>query len=328
MTEKLAVVAIGNAIVDVLAHADDDFLIRHDMSRGAMVLIDAERAERLYADMGPAIECSGGSAANTVAGMAALGSDVGYIGRVARDQLGEVFTHDLRSLGVRFETTPATDGPPTGRCLIFVTEDAQRTMNTYLGPCADLYVSDLDEEFIRSAGITYFEGYLWEPDQVKPVFRKAMEIAHSADRRVAFTLSDPDLVRRCRKDFLELAEHQIDILFGNEHEVMALYGTDDFDSALQHVRGHCDIAVLTRGEKGSVILSDGEVHIVDAHHLGQVVDTTGAGDLYAAGFLHGLAEGKPLVECGRMGSIAAGEVISHFGARPETDLRTLMHREL
>lgn len=321
---KYDVVAIGNAIVDVLAHADQSLLDSHEMEKGAMVLIDASRAEIIYGAMGPAIECSGGSAANTVAGMAELGNQCGFIGRVADDQLGAVFTHDLRSLGVAFDTPAANDGVPTGRCLILVTPDAQRTMNTYLGACNNLSPDDIEPDFIRSAAITYFEGYLWDLEPAKMAYRKAMEIAHAAGRKVAFTLSDQFCVDRFRKEFVALAEHEIDILFANENEILSLYETDEFDVALQHVRGHCEIAVLTRGEKGSVILSGDEVHIIDAIPHGDVIDTTGAGDLYAAGFLHGLTTGKNLATCGHMGSLAAGEIITHVGARSEADLKALL----
>ncbi len=322
------VVAIGNAIVDVLAHAEDPFLKTHAMEKGAMVLIDAAQADTIYSAMGPAIEVSGGSAANTVAGMAELGNKTGFIGRVANDQLGEVFIHDLRSLGVVFDTPPATDGVPTGRCLILVTPDAQRTMNTYLGACNDLSPADIDPDFIRSAAISYFEGYLWDLEPAKEAYRKAMDIAHAAGRKVAFTLSDRFCVDRFRQEFVHLAEHEIDILFANEDELLSLYETDEFDVALQHVRGHCEIAVLTRGAKGSVILSGDEVHIIDATPQGPVIDTTGAGDLYAAGFLHGLTAGHDLATCGHMGSLAAGEIITHVGARSEADLKALVARAL
>ncbi len=325
MTDRLLdVIGIGNAIVDVIAHAEDDFLRDHGLAKGAMTLLDAEQAERLYSQMGPGIECSGGSAANTIAGIASLGGRAGFIGKVRDDQLGEVFIHDMRALGVEFPTAAATSGPGTARSLILVTPDAQRTMNTYLGACVDLGPGDVNSHLIASAAITYLEGYLWDPPQAKKAFREAMDIAHAAERRVALTLSDAFCVDRYRDEFLELAEHHVDILFANENELISLYQTGDFDQALQCVRGHCQIAALTRGKKGSVVISGDEVHVIDAVPVDHVVDTTGAGDLYAAGFLYGLTRGRDLHDCGRLGGIAAAEVISHFGARPETPLDQLV----
>ncbi len=319
----LDVVGIGNAIVDVLAHADESFLVEHDLAKGAMTLIDAESAERLYAAMGPGIEISGGSAANTMVGLAAFGGRAGFIGKVRDDQLGAVFAHDLRAAGVAFETPPAADGPPTARSLILVTPDAQRTMCTYLGACVELGPDEIDEARIAAAAITYLEGYLWDPPAAKEAFRKAYRIAHENGRRVALTLSDPFCVDRHRDEFRALIDDHVDILFANEAEIMSLYEVGDFDSALQKVRGRCPIAALTRGPKGSVIVADGEVHVIDAEPVARIVDTTGAGDLYAGGFLYGLARGLDLARCARLGGLAAAEVIGHMGARPEADLARL-----
>jgi len=325
MTERnLDVVGIGNAIVDVIAHADDEFLARHELPKGAMVLIDDARADMLYAAMGPGLEVSGGSAANTVAGLAALGRTAGFVGKVRDDQLGAVFAHDLRALGVTYDTPPAADGLATARCLILVTPDAQRTMNTFLGACVELGPEDIDPALIASARLTYLEGYLFDPPRAKAAFRKAVDIAHGAGGQVALTLSDSFCVERHRADFLDLIEHHVDILFANEQEIISLYQAADFDTALQHVRGHCAIAALTRSEKGSVVLSNGEIHVIDAAPISRVLDTTGAGDLYAAGFLSGLSEGRPLHDCGVIGGLAAAEVISHFGARPEASLAELV----
>jgi sugar/nucleoside kinase (ribokinase family) len=325
---RLDVVGIGNAIVDVLAHADDAMLVRENLVKGSMALIDTERAEALYERMGPAIEVSGGSAANTIAGLASFGGRGAFIGKVRDDQLGAVFAHDLRALGVDFSTAPAADGPPTGRCLILVTPDAQRTLNTSLGAGSALGANDVDADTVARASITYLEGYLWDPPPAKDAFRKAARLAHDAGRKVAFSLSDSFCVDRWRDEFLHLAEHEIDILFANEDEICALYGVDTFDAALQHVRGHCEIAALTRSAKGSVVLSGDEVHVVDAEPVDRVVDTTGAGDLYAAGFLYGLSRGHDLYTCGRLGALAAAEVIGHMGARPEVSLASLARDRL
>jgi len=324
----LDVVGIGNAIVDVLAHADDGFLETHGLAKGAMTLIDEARGETLYAAMGPGTEVSGGSAGNTMAGIAALGGRGAFIGKVRDDQLGGIFRHDIRAAGVAFDTAAASDGPSTGRCLILITPDAQRTMNTFLGAAVELTPDDLDEEAIRSAQVTYMEGYLWDPPAAKQAFLAAAKIAHGAGRKVSLSLSDPFCVERHHESFLELISGHVDVLFANEVEIRALYRTDSFDDALQQVRGHCEIAVLTRSAKGAVVLSGDEVHVIDAEPVAQIVDTTGAGDLYAAGFLTGLTGGKSLYECGRMGAIAAAEVISHVGARPEADLAALVKQRL
>ena len=314
-------VGIGNAIVDVLARTDDAFLDRHGLNKGAMTLIDADQADRLYDTMGPAIEMSGGSAANTIAGFAALGGDAAYIGKVKTDQLGAVFTHDIRSLGVVFDTPKATSGPPTARCLILVTPDAQRTMNTYLGACVELGPADIDEARIAAAQIVYMEGYLWDPPAAKDAFRKAMAIAGANGTRSALTLSDGFCVDRYRDEFRALVDGPLDILFANEDEIKSLYQVDDFDDALQAIRGRVDMAALTRSEKGSVIVAGDEIHIVDAEPVADLQDTTGAGDLFAAGFLYGLTHGRSYHDCARLGGIAAAEVISQIGPRPQTDLK-------
>ncbi|MBM3502597.1 MAG: adenosine kinase [Alphaproteobacteria bacterium] len=320
---SIDVVGIGNAIVDVLARATPEFLIRHDLSHGSMTLIDGPRADSLYAAMGPGVEVSGGSAANTMAGIASLGGRAAYIGKVKDDHLGKVFRHDLRAAGVVFDTIPADGGASTARCLIFVTPDAQRTMATFLGASVALGPGDVDASLIARAQVTYLEGYLWDPPRAKEAFRKAIAIAHDAGRQVALSLSDAFCVNRYRAEFRELVSKDIDILFANESELLALYEARDFDSALQQVRRDGTTAALTRSAKGSVVVRDHEVHVIDAATRGPVVDTTGAGDLYAAGFLYGLTKGRDLRTCGRLGSLAAGEVISHFGARPETSLAML-----
>jgi sugar/nucleoside kinase (ribokinase family) len=322
------VVGIGNAIVDVIAQADDRFLAAQDLPKGTMTLIDAARAEELYAAMGPGVEMSGGSAANTMAGIASLGGKGAFIGKVRNDQLGGIFRHDIRANGLTFDTPPATEGLPTARCLIFVTPDAQRTMNTFLGASVALGPDDLDRDLIARAKITYLEGYLWDAPAAKAAFVDAAKIAHKAGRRVALSLSDPFCVERHRDSFLRLVEDHVDLLFANEVEICSLYQVDDFDAALQKVRGHCEVAVLTRSARGAVILSGEEVHIVDAEPVARVVDTTGAGDLYAAGFLFGYTRGKNLHDCGQIGAIAAAEVISHYGARPEVPLHPLVQKRL
>jgi sugar/nucleoside kinase (ribokinase family) len=320
---SLDVVGIGNAIVDVIAQADDAFLARQRLVKGAMQLIDAARAEALYAEMGPGIEMSGGSAGNTMAGIASLGGNGAYIGKVAEDQLGKVYAHDMRAIGVRFETVPLVEGPPTARCLIHVTPDAQRTMNTFLGACIELGPEDIDRAVIEGAQVTYLEGYLFDPPRAKKAFQKAAEVAHAAGRKVSLTLSDAFCVERYRGEFRALIEGHVDILFANEAEITALYETKDFDKALAAVRGKCEIAALTRSERGSYVITADKTESVPAVKVAKLVDTTGAGDLYASGFLFGLTHGRDLVTCGRLGSLAAAEVIAHYGARPEASLKTL-----
>ena len=318
------VVGIGNAIVDVIAHADERFIAGQGFAKGAMTLIDAERADQLYRAMGPAIESSGGSAGNTMAGLASLGGAGGYIGKVRDDVLGAVFRHDITAIGVRFATPAATSGPATARCLILVTPDGQRTMGTYLGACVELGPEDIDPALVGAAQITYLEGYLFDPPRAQAAFRAAAAIAHGAGRRVALSLSDPFCVGRHRAAFRELVQGEVDILFANEAEICSLYETDDFAAAAAAVRGHVAVAALTRSAKGSVVLADGEEHAVRAVPVARVVDSTGAGDLYAAGFLYGLTHGLALPICGAIGSLCAAEIISHVGARPETVLSGLV----
>ena len=324
----LDVVGIGNAIVDVIAKADDAFLTANGIEKGAMTLIDAARAEELYGRMGPGIEMSGGSAGNTMAGIASLGGRGAYIGKVRDDQLGAVFRHDIQAIGVRFDTPVSTAGAPTARCLILVTPDAQRSMNTYLGACVELGPEDIDPGLIQSAQVTYMEGYLFDPPRAKEAFRKAADLAHAAGRKVSLTLSDSFCVGRHRAEFSDLVDSRIDILFGNEHEVMSLYEVEDFDAAVAAVRGRCEVAVLTRSAQGCVVVTRDAIHVVPAEPIAAVVDTTGAGDLFASGFLHGYTTGRDLPTCARLGAIAAAEVISHIGARPETALADLVRARL
>lgn len=325
---KFNVAGIGNAIVDVVARADDEALRRAGLTKGSMALIDAAAAERGYERMGPAVESSGGSAANTIAALASLGDACAFIGKIADDQLGAVFRHDIRSLGVAFDTPPSRNTAPTARCLILVTPDAQRTMQTYLGACIELGPEDVDPRIVGAARVTYLEGYLWDPPEAKKAFLKAIEIAHAAGQAVSLSLSDAFCVDRHRADFLNLVRNHVDILFANEQEITSLYQVDSFDAALQAVRKDCRLAALTRSAKGSVVVSGDEVHVVDAEPVTQVVDTTGAGDAYAAGFLHGHLRGFGLARAARAGGIAAAEVISHMGARPATSLKALVEARL
>ena len=318
------VVGIGNALVDVLSHEDEEFLAAHDRVKGSMTLVDADQAARLYEAMGPGIEISGGSVANSMVGVASFGGTAAFVGRVADDQLGAVFAHDIRAAGVHFGGTPAIGGAATGRCLIVVTPDAERTLNTFLGAAAEFGPEDVDADLVRSAQVTYLEGYLWDQPEAKEAFRYAAKLAHSAGRRVALSLSDSFCVERHRSDFMALVDDEIDILFANEAEICALYEVDRFDDALQRVNHHCEVAALTRSAKGSLVVSGDETHLIDAAPVpGGVVDTTGAGDLYAAGFLYGFTHGYDLGTSGRLGAIAASEVVSHLGARPEAPLGKL-----
>jgi sugar/nucleoside kinase (ribokinase family) len=318
------VAGIGNAIVDVISHADESFLAAEGFAKGAMTLIDAARAEELYSRMGPGIESSGGSAGNTMAGIASLGGTGAYIGKVRDDALGSIFRHDITAMGIGFDTPAATVGLGTARCLILVTADGQRTMGTYLGACVDLGPEDIDPQVVAAAQITYLEGYLFDPPRAKAAFHRAAAVAHAAARQVALSLSDPFCVGRHRNDFLSLVSGEIDILFANEAEICSLYETEDFDIAAAAVRGHVKIAALTRSAEGSVILAGGASHKIPAAPVARVVDTTGAGDLYAAGVLFGLTQGLPLPTCGAIGSLCAAEIISHVGARPEAALDKLV----
>ncbi|HYD32526.1 MAG TPA: adenosine kinase [Azospirillaceae bacterium] len=318
------VTGIGNAIVDVIAHADDAFVTDNGIDKGAMNLIDAERAESLYAKMGPGIEMSGGSAGNTMAGIASLGGKGAYIGKVRDDQLGGVFRHDIRAIGVRFDTAAATDGPPTARCLILVTPDAQRSMNTYLGACVELGPEDVDTDLIEASQVTYLEGYLWDPPRAKEAFVKAAWTAHKVGRKVSLSLSDAFCVDRHRESFQDLVKSHVDILFANESEILSLYEVTTFRQAVELVKGHCEIAVLTRSEKGAVVVAGDQFIEVPAQPIDKLVDTTGAGDLFAAGFLHGYTQGKSHADSARIGAIAAAEIISHIGARPEVTLADLV----
>jgi sugar/nucleoside kinase (ribokinase family) len=318
------VVGIGNALVDVIAHAGDEFLELHGLTKGWMDLIDTERAVELYRALGSAVEMSGGSAANTMCGVASFGGAAAYLGKVSDDDLGAVFGHDLKAVGVQFRPGAPEGDTPTGRCIIVVTPDAERTMNTYLGASSLLAVDDLDEATIAAGKVLYMEGYLYDRDEAKAAFRHAAGLAHGAGRMVSLTLSDSFCVDRHRDDFLALVDDEVDLLFGNEAELIALYQTETFEAAIDELRRHCEFAAITVGARGSIVVTADDLIEVPAVPVRRVIDTTGAGDLYAAGFLHGLTTGRPLHECARLGSIAAGEVISHVGPRPLVELRTLV----
>ena len=321
---RFDVLGIGNAIVDVLAQAEDDFLVRQSMRKGGMQLIDEKRADAIYDAMGPAVEISGGSAANTTVGVASLGARAAFVGKVKDDQLGRVFAHDIRAAGVAFETPPASDGPSTARCYILVTPDGERTMNTYLGAAQDLHPNDIDPDVIAATEITYLEGYLWDPPHAKQAFLKAAKIAHGAGRLVALTLSDAFCVDRYRAEFLALIRDQtVDVVFANESELHSLYETADFDTAVKALRTDARLAVVTRSEKGCLIVTREQTDVVRAAPVERVVDATGAGDLFAAGFLVGLSRGAEHRAAARLGALAAAEVIQHIGARPQTSLKVL-----
>ena len=320
---EVDVLGIGNALVDVLSHGSDELVSELGIVKGSMTLVDEERATEVYERTGPGIEMSGGSAANTIVGVASLGGSARYIGKVRDDQLGRVFAHDLRATGVAFETVAASSGPATGSCVILVTPDAQRTMHTFLGASVHLNSGDVDAQAIANAKVLYLEGYLFDQPEAQEAFRTAARRAHESGRVVAATLSDSFCVQRHRDAFLDLVEHHVDLLFANEAEILELYSTDDFDTAVDGVRGHGTVAALTRSEKGSVVVTADEVIEVPAVAGVEVVDTTGAGDLYAAGFLTGYSRGLELRRCAELGSLAAAEVISHLGARPATNLAEL-----
>ncbi|MCP9915446.1 adenosine kinase [Cyanobium sp. ATX 6F1] len=328
MDNTFDVVGIGNAIVDVLVQADDRFLADHGLTKGAMALVDEQQAERLYGASGAGLETSGGSAANTLAGIAQLGGRAGFIGRVRDDQLGAIFAHDIRAVGAHYTTPAASTGPSTARCLIVVTPDAQRTMCTYLGASVNLDPADLDLELVRGAKVLYLEGYLWDSEPAKRAFIAAAEVIRASGGEVALSLSDAFCVQRHRDSFLELVDGHVDLLFANETEITALYETDSFEAAVEQVRGRCRVAALTRSERGSLVLSGERSHGIEPVHLGDLVDTTGAGDLYAAGFLHGYTQGQPLERCGQLGSLCAGQVVTQLGPRPQGSLKELVAAHL
>jgi fructokinase len=328
MSKDFDVVGIGNAIVDVLVQADDDLLDNFELTKGTMALVDEHQAETLYASVGPGLETSGGSAANTLAGVAQLGGRAGFIGRVRNDQLGGIFAHDIRSVGALFDTPAATTGPSTARCLILVTPDAQRTMCTYLGASVGLDPADLDLDLVAQAKVLYLEGYLWDSDEAKAAFIAAAEVARAHGGEVALSLSDAFCVERHRDSFQELVDGHVDILFANEMEITALYKANTFEEAAEQVRGRCKVAALTRSELGSVILNGSGTHTIAPFQLGPLVDTTGAGDLYAAGFLHGYTQGLDLEACGRLGSLCAGRVVTQLGPRPQGSLKELVAQHL
>jgi fructokinase len=327
-TPTLDVVGIGNAIVDVLVRTDDDTIDNHQLTKGTMALIDEQQAETLYASLGPGLETSGGSAANTLAGIAQLGGRAGFIGRVRDDQLGAIFSHDIRAVGATYQTPAATSGPSTARCLILVTPDAQRTMCTYLGASVQLHPDDLDLDLVAQAKVLYLEGYLWDSEEAKAAFIAAAEVARSNGGQVALSLSDAFCVERHRDSFQDLVDGHVDILFANEMEITSLYKANSFEEAAEEVRGRCTVAALTRSEAGSLILNGNGSHTIAPVTLGPLVDTTGAGDLYAAGFLHAYCQGEPVEVCGRLGSLCAGQVVTQLGPRPQADLKALARRHL
>ena len=326
---RFDVVAIGNAVVDVLTDKDDDFLIEHNMPKGIMTLVDAKSAETIYSHIAQdSVECSGGSAANTAVGIAALGGKPAFIGKVADDALGEVFRKDITDSGVYFTTPCLENEKPTARCMVIVSPDAQRTMNTYLGACSKLSRKDIDEDLIRNAKIVYMEGYLWDRPEAKDALTYAAELAHKYGRRVSLSLSDPFCVNRHRDSFFQLIKNGVNVLFCNEDEIKALFDTDNPEEAFGQCKDLCEIVVITRGAQGAVAVCGTERFEIPAEPIERVIDTTGAGDLFAAGFLTGLANGRTVAECLRMGAVASAEIISHYGARPETSLRALIAEKI
>lgn len=318
------VLGLGNAIVDVISSTDDAFLGREGLSKGGMALVDEARATKLYESMGPGKVTSGGSAANTIAGLASFGAKCAFIGKVKADEAGRAFSHDIRAMGVHFSTEAANSGPSTARCLVLVTPDGERTMNTYLGACQNLTTSDVDKAVVEASKITYLEGYLWDPPQAKEAFVRAADIAHAAGRQVALTLSDSFCVDRYRDEFLGLLRNRtVDILFANQHELRSLYQTADLETAVSALRDENVVGVVTRSAEGSLVVTRDTTQAVPASPIEKLVDTTGAGDLFAAGFLFGITRGFDHVGCARLGGLAAAEVIQHFGARPETSLRQI-----
>jgi len=324
MSKDLDVTGVGNAIVDVIAHAEEAQITRLGLHKGAMTLIDAEAAERLYGQMAPAVEISGGSVANSIAGVAALGGRGGYIGKTRNDQLGQVFAHDIRAAGVEYTTKSAESGSPTARCLILVTPDGERTLSTYLGACVELGPEDIDESLIARSKVVYLEGYLWDPPRAKEAMLKAANLTHKHGGRVALSLSDAFCVDRHRAEFKRLIDDHVDILFANEAEIASLAENDDFEACAAAIRGRAELVVLTRGARGAVVLSGEQRFEVAAEPVARLVDTTGAGDLFAAGFLHGVTQGRSPTDSARLGAICAAEIISHIGARPELSLAKLV----
>lgn len=319
---KFDVLTIGNAIVDILARCEDTFLEENAIIKGAMNLIDAERAELLYSKMGPAVEASGGSAGNTAAGIAGFGGKAAYFGKVAEDQLGQIFQHDIRAQGVHYQTRPEGLHPPTARSMIFVTPDSERSMNTYLGACVELGPEHVEEEVVAEARVTYFEGYLWDPPRAKDAIREAARIAHANGREVSMTLSDPFCVGRYRAEFLDLMRSgTVDIVFANKHELLSLYETEDFELALGKIALDCKLAAVTLSEEGAVIVRGKERVKIDAYAIDELVDTTGAGDLFASGFLYGYTQDRSLEDCGKLGCLAAAVVIQQLGPRPSVSLK-------
>ncbi len=326
--KPLDVIGIGNAIVDILVQTDETFLNAHSLKKGSMTLVNESQAERLYLQCGPGLETSGGSAANTLHGVAQLGRKAGFIGRVKNDQLGRIFSHDIRSVGALFDTPPSQDGPPTARCLILVTQDAQRTMCTYLGASVDLEPKDLDLSRVKEAKILYLEGYLWDSPPAQRAFIKAAETSRNAGGQIALSLSDSFCVDRHRDSFLKLLDHHVDILFANEAEILSLYQSDNLNNAINKVRNICQVAAITCGEKGSVVIEGEKTWEIPSYKLGELIDTTGAGDLYAGGFLYGYTSGESLQNCGKMGSICAGQVVTQLGPRCQVSLPQILQKHL